>query len=341
MTLRKRGVRAVLPLLAAVVLSGASYAITQGRRDAGRRTYTDFGRTVTPTEPAHLARLAPASAAPVKEFRIPVVHRKTVIADGVQYESWTFGGTVPGPVIRVREGDLVRVRFVNEGPIPHSIDFHSQRTAMDLAMRDIPPGDSLSFEFEAKDPGAFMVHCTTQPVALHVMQGMYLPMIVDPKGGWGAEVDAEFVLVQSEFYTREGTPSGVNGADWAAALQKSASHVVFNGRAFQYRAAPLRVRLGDRVRLFVINAGPNFVSNFHIVGAVFDRVYPGGRPDQGIDVVQTWPIPAGGSAVFETVFDEAGGEGMYAFVTHSFTDAFKGATGHFQVVGPPQVAARR
>jgi nitrite reductase (NO-forming) len=299
--------------------------------------YTDFGNTGNSTEPAHFARLAPASAAPSKEFRIPVLHRRIRIADGVDYEGWTFGGTVPGPTLHVREGDRVRIRFVNLGPIPHSIDFHAQRTAMDLAMRDVAPGDSLTFEFTARDPGAFMVHCTTQPVALHVMQGMYLPMIVDPRDGWGTRADEEYVLVQSEFYSKAGAPAGT--PDWAAALAKQATYVVFNGRAFQYRDHPLLARVGERVRLFVVNAGPNYASNFHIVGGVFDRVLGEGEPRHVMQQVQTWSIPPGGGAVLETAFDAASGAGLYPFVTHSFSDAFKGGAGAIRVL-PPDVAAR-
>jgi nitrite reductase (NO-forming) len=127
--------------------------------------------------------------------------------------------------------------------------------------------------------------------------------------------------------------------DWPAAMAKNASHVVFNGRAFQYKDAPLKVDVGDRVRLFVVNAGPSFDSDFHIVGAIFDRVYPDGDPNHALTGVQTYMIPAGGGAVFETVFDKnASGEGLYAFVTHSFADAEKGAVGIIQVGTPKQFA---
>src|SRR5207253_927707 len=182
-------------------------------------------------------------------------------------KSWTFGGTVPGPVVRVREGDLVRIRLVNEASMPHSIDFHAARIPMNKAFRTILPKDSLSFEFIARDPGAYLVHCGTPPVLLHLMQGMYLPIIVDPKGGWPGKVDKEFVIVQSEFYVQDGDPA------------------------------------------------------------------------HALSSVQTYGIPAGGGAVFETLFDkDASGEGVYAFVTHAFADAAKGAVGLIRV-GAPQVAA--
>src|SRR5437660_11693766 len=133
---------------------------------------TDFGSTPRATQPVYDARLSPASTAPVKEFRIPIRDATVEIAKGVTYKSWTFGGTVPGPVVRVREGDLVRIRLVNEASMPHSIDFHAARIPMNKAFRTILPKDSLSFEFTPRDPGAYLVRCGTPPVLLHLMQGM-------------------------------------------------------------------------------------------------------------------------------------------------------------------------
>lgn len=299
----------------------------------------DFGQVQHETEPAYRSEVEPASTAPVKEFRIPVTHDTIEIAAGVTYEGWTFGGTVPGPVIRVREGDRVVIQLVNESPMPHSIDFHSARIPMNEAYRSINPGEELTFEFTAKDPGAYLVHCGTAPVLMHIMQGMYLPIIVDPKGGWGTDADREFVLLQSEFYAQAGERTGHLDLDYDAAQDKRASHVVFNGRANQYRSEPLMVDEGDRVRFFVVNAGPSLRSDFHVVGAVFDRVYPDGNPANVLESVQTWTVPTGGGAVFEAMFEEGdSGEGTYAFVTHAFADAEKGAVGLIQV-GQPQVAA--
>ena len=303
---------------------------------------TDFGSTKTPTQPAFLAEIQPTSNAPVKEFRIPITHETIEIADGVTYEGWTFGGTVPGPTIRVREGDLVRIKLVNESPMPHSIDFHSARIPWNEAYRSILPGEELTFEFIARDPGTYLVHCGTPPVTLHIMQGMYLPIIVDPKEGWGTEVDKEFVIMQSEFYVQpaEGEGDETRKPDFAAAMDKKAKYVVFNGKAFQYKANPLQVELGDRVRFFVIDAGPSLRSDFHVVGAIFDRVYPDGNPDNVLEGVQTYTVPAGGGAVFETVFEEgASGVGLYPFVTHAFADAEKGAIGLIQVSDPDQLVA--
>jgi len=328
-----------LALGAGIATAAMSLTAATRRPDVER---VDFGVTRTATAPAFDASVRPATSAAIKEFRIPMTHDTIEIAKGVRYVGWTFGGTVPGPVLRVREGDLVRINLVNEAVgMPHSIDFHASRIPMDHAMKSIAPGDSLSFEFEATTAGVFMVHCGTAPVLMHIAQGMYLPIIVDPKGGWPTKVDKEFVLVQSEFYPKASTgDTAVREGDWEAMLDNRASYVVFNGRADQYKAAPLAVDEGDKVRLFVMNAGPNRSSAFHVVGAIFDAVYPGGRPSEVIHGLQTWDVPVGGGAVFETTFERGmSGEGTYAFVTHAFADASKGAVGLIKVGNPAQMAA--
>ncbi len=326
-------------LLAAGAVGVVGFRSTTDR-GAAAVEYIDFGQVQTATQPAYVAAVSPPSAARVKEFRIPITHDTIEIADGVTYEGWTFGGTVPGPVIRVREGDLVKIHLVNESSMPHSIDFHSARIPWNEAYHSINPGEDLRFEFTARDPGVYLVHCGTPPVTMHIMQGMYLAIIVDPKDGWGTEVDKEFVLVQSEFYAQPGQEQGTLAPDFQAAMSKSARYVVFNGRAFQYKAHPLQVEEGDRVRLFVVAAGPTFRSDFHIVGAIFDRVYPDGNPDNVLENVQTYTVPAGGGAVFETTFEAgASGVGLYPFVTHAFADAERGAVGLIQVSQPEMLTA--
>ena len=318
--------------IALLALGASGIALTAARRgDTVERV--DFHGVITATTPAFDARVAPASDANIREFVIPITHDTIEISKGVKYEGWTFGGTVPGPVLRVREGDLVRVTVINESPMPHSIDFHAARIPANQAYAMIVPRDSIKFEFVARDPGAYMVHCGTPPITLHIMQGMYFTIIVDPKDGWGTTADKEFVLVQSDFYPKGSvSDSTLMEGDWDAMLNGKATYVVFNGKAFQYKDAPLQVEEGDRVRLFVMNAGPNLRSDFHVVGNIFDRVYPGGNPAQVIDGVQTWTVPTGGGAVFELEFKKGqSGKGTYAFVTHAFADASKGAVGLIQV----------
>src|SRR6266568_5599699 len=202
--MRIRGV--ILSSVAGLGLIAVSLALTAARR--GERVMrVDFDKVVRATSPAYDARLAPVAAASIKEFRIPIKDATLEIAKGVTYQGWTFGGTVPGPVIHIRVGDLVRVTVVNNSPMPHSIDFHAARIPPNIAYRMIMPKDSVQFEFIARDAGAFMVHCGTPPITMHLMQGMYFPIIVDPKAGWGTKADKEFVLVQSEFYAKPGATS--------------------------------------------------------------------------------------------------------------------------------------
>lgn len=329
--------RTTLVALALTGIAGASVIAAVTTRDPRTET-VDFNVTRTAVTPAFDARVQPASNARLREFRIPITHDTIEISDGVKYEGWTFGGTVPGPVIRVRVGDQVRVVLTNNSPMGHSIDFHSARIPMDQAFRTIMPGDSVVFSFEARDPGVYMVHCGTPPVLMHIMQGMYLPIIVDPAGGWPGQVDKEFVIVQSEFYATDDA-HGHAAPDFDAAMQTRASYVVFNGRANQYKDHPLEVAEGDKVRFFVVNAGPSLRSDFHIVGAIFDRVYVDGNMDRPLQGVQTVTVPSGGGAVFESSFERGrSGTGVYAFVTHAFADASKGAVGLIKV-GHPQLAS--
>ena len=331
--------RATITTLSATAAIGAAVLMLAAARGGQTVERVDFNVTRTATTPAFDAAVRPASDAEVREFIIPITHDTIEISKGVKYEGWTFGGTVPGPTIRVNEGDLVRVKVVNKSPMPHSIDFHSARIPANVAYRMLVPNDTISFEFVASDPGAYLVHCGTPPITMHLMQGMYFAVIVDPKGGWGTKADKEFVIVQSEFYAKKDS-LGHHGPDWNAAMDKKASQVVFNGRAFQYKDHPLQVAEGDNVRFFVVNAGPTFRSDFHVVGAIFDRVYPDGNPDNVLEKVQTYTVPAGGGAVFEAKFEKGrSGEGLYPFVTHSFADAEKGAVGIIQVGTPKQFTA--
>ena len=334
--MRSRSMFKPLIATAGVGVLALALAAARGTKTVER---VDFNRVRTVTTPAYDATLRPATDADVREFIIPITHDTIEISNGVKYEGWTFGGTVPGPTIRVRQGDLVRIKAVNESPMPHSIDFHSARIPANVAYRMLMPKDTIAFEFVARDPGAYLVHCGTPPITLHLMQGMYFAIIVDPKGGWGTKADKEFVIVQSEFYTKTDS-LGRAIPDYDGAMAKRPSQVTFNGRAFQYKNTPLKADVGDNVRFFVVNAGPTLRSDFHVVGAIFDRVYPDGNPDHALEKVQTYTVPAGGGVVFEAKFESAGsGEGLYPFVTHAFADAEKGAVGILQIGTPKQHTA--
>lgn len=257
--------------------------------------------------------------------RMTTSHVEHVIAPGTVYAAWTFDSVVPGPVIRVTVGDTVAFTLVNTSPMPHSMDFHAAEIAPTRAYVNINPGDSLSFRFVPRVPGAFMYHCGTAPVAAHIANGMYGALIVDPVRPLPPA--RELVLVQSEFYlTVASATDSLRRLDWNRLLDMRPDHVVFNGAVNQYAGNPIRVEPGELLRFYVVNAGPNRISAFHVVGAIFDRVRVGGfgAPIEG---VQTFNVPVGGGAVFEATLVE---EGVYPFVTHAFSDATKGAVGVLQ-----------
>jgi len=250
-----------------------------------------------------------------RNFLITMEHGEWEVASGVTQEVWTFNRTLPGPVVRVTAGDRVHITLVNDAPIGHSIDFHASLMAWDKGMKTIEGGETMEIEFVAKYVGVFMYHCGTAPVLMHIGMGMYGAIIVDPVEP--RTPAKEFVLVQSELYE--------DYSDMKARLPR---YIVFNGRAFQYRDSPLDVKKNEPIRLYVMNAGPQFVSNFHVVGTVFDAVYPNGNPLNRLFGLETNVVPAGGSAVFEFRLTEVG---LNPFVTHSFADATQGAVGLFNV----------
>lgn len=263
----------------------------------------------------------PRSTSRLHRVRMTTSHVTHVVAPGVRYAAWTFDSMVPGPVVRVTVGDTVEFTLVNTSPMPHSMDFHAAEIAPSRAYVNVNPGDSLSFRFVARVPGAFMYHCGTAPVAAHIANGMYGALIVDP--ATPRPPAREFVLVQSEFYLGDSLADGRRALDWDRMLNLVPDHVTFNGVAAQYASHPIEVEPGELLRFYVVNAGPNRVSAFHVVGAIFDRVLVGGfgAPLEG---VQTFNVPVGGGAVFEARLAEPG---LYPFVTHAFADATKGGVG--------------
>jgi nitrite reductase (NO-forming) len=261
--------------------------------------------------------------------------RVVEVAPGTYFEGWTFNGSVPGPVIRVRQGAKVNVTLVNEGRLPHSLDFHSARTPISN-YRNVAPGDSFTWTFTAKVPGVYMYHCGTAPALQHIGNGMYGVMIVDADPPL-APPDREFVLLQSEFYYGAPQANGVITGDIDKMQRIAPDAVAFNGHQSQYRDHPLRAEPGELVRFHVVDAGPTMNSAFHIVGEIFEKVIVNGNPaPENIDVgVQTTLVPVGGSASFDVRFEEAGD---YLFVSHAFAQAAKGAVGVIRVGQPPEGA---
>ncbi len=272
----------------------------------------------------------PRAPAPSRErlhrVRLVITHTNLTIGKGVKYYAWTFDGRVPGPFLRVTQGDTVDFTLVNNGPQPHSMDFHAAEIAPSRYYVNINPGDSLHYRFVAHVPGVFMYHCGTAPVAMHIANGMYGAIIVDP--ATPRPPAKEFVLVQSEFYmTPDDGKGGARSLDWQKLLGQAPDNVVFNGRVAQYAEHPIEVKPGELLRLYVVNAGPNRISSFHVVGGIFEKVFEDGTLTNPLRGVQTVNVPVGGGAIFEIRLHEPGD---YPFVTHAFADATKGAVGIFR-----------
>lgn len=265
---------------------------------------------------------------------LETVEKTMRLADGVDYTFWTFGGTVPGSFIRVREGDLVEFRLSNSptSGVPHNIDLHAVTgPGGGAAVTMTLPGSSTGFDFRALNPGLYIYHCALSPVPMHIANGMYGLILVEPKEGL-PKVDHEFYVMQSEFYAKPGAAGAPHSLDFERGIAEQPTHVVFNGSvgAMVGDNAP-QVQAGSTVRLFVGNGGPNLSSSFHVIGEVFDNVYGEGGSMITQRNVQTTMVPAGGSAIVEFRAEKVS---TLVIVDHAIFRAFnKGAIGMIRVVG--------
>lgn len=281
---------------------------------------------------AHDARAPrPQAAGTVHRHTLRVSEITAQVGAGVTQKRMTYNGGVPGPVLRGQVGDRFEITLVNDGTMSHSIDFHAGVLAPDKPMRSISPGQSLQYNFTATRSGIWLYHCSTAPMSVHLAAGMHGAVIIDPPGL--SQVDHEFVLIQSEIYLG---PEG-GSIDEAKVAAKTPDLMAFNGMAFQYKYRPLQVAVGQRVRFWLMDAGPSLPCTFHVVGGQFDQVfYEGawtlGGPDQigsrwsgGSQALNLGPCQGG---FVEFVPPQAG---HYSFVTHAFADMEKGAMGVLHV----------
>ncbi len=297
----------------------------------------------------------------VHHVRMDILAQEIEVAEGVRYVAWTFGGTVPGPVLHVREGDKVVFTMKNRSdeavditapmkgnapflqqlamsklqkpvgdvmPMMHSIDFHSGTVAANDKWRAVPPGMSVRFEWIANYPGVHIYHCGVPPVLQHMSMGQYGMVIVSPKEGYPTDnsVDKEFAVVQSEFYLKQQEDSDLYELDFDAAQLKQPSIVAFNGHQSALVDNPMEVEVGDRVRIYMLNVGPNDVSSTHIIGAIFDRVWYEGNLQNEMHGMQTVLLGSSNGAVLEFIVSEPG---HYVLVDHEMADMQKGAAGIF------------
>lgn len=265
--------------------------------------------------------LPPLTPGKVKRIHMTVREVPVRIGTDSVVAAWTFDGDIPGPIVHVRQGDTVEFTLTNQGTLPHSMDFHAAQIDPKVAFRSVPAGQSISYTFRPKYAGAFLYHCGTSPVLMHLGSGMFGAIIVDPTTPLAPA--KEFVLIQSEFYLSP-VKAGVAAFDFNKMLSTVPDLVAFNGRPSQYTDAPIRVKRGDRVRFYVVVAGPNLPCGFHVVGEQFDTVYLGAPPESAIHGVQTFSVTAGGGMIFELVADTPG---EFPFVNHSLGHGQKGATG--------------
>jgi len=288
--------------------------------------------TAPPHVPPPIARQHNARVVVNLEVREVVMK----IADGAEYTFWTYGGTVPGSFIRVRVGDVVEFTLNNHpsSKLPHNIDLHAVTGPGGGASSTFTaPGHSSKFTFKTLNPGLYVYHCATAPVPMHIGNGMYGLILVEPKGGM-PPVDKEFYVMQGEFYTqgRYGEP-GLQTFDMAKSIDEHPTYVLFNGAVGSLVGdKALDTKVGDRVRIYFGVGGPNLTSSFHVIGEIFDKVWPEGGMKLVQEDVQTTMVPSGGAAIVEFKVDVPG---TYVLVDHSLSRAFnKGALGMLKAAGP-------
>lgn len=283
--------------------------------------------------PSPITRTAP------DRVRIELTAKEVVgeMADGVKFNYWTFNGTVPGPMLRVREGDTVELTLKNDPSSinHHNIDLHAVTgPGGGAAVTNVAPGESQTFTFKALNPGLYVYHCAHPNAATHMAHGMYGLILVEPKEGL-PKADKEFYVMQGEFYGIGGLgKKGLQIFDAQKMIDGKPDYIVFNGRV-NGAAGTMNVKTGDRVRLFIGNGGVNLTSSFHVIGEIFDTVYPEGAIGPGSSVfknVQTTIIPAGGAAIAEFGVEVPG---RYILVDHALARLDRGAWGFIEAFGNP------
>ncbi len=285
--------------------------------------------TAAPNVPVPLNRTEPAHVI----VNLHTEEKVGELSEGVQYEFWTYNGTVPGPFIRLRQGDTFEVRLDNtKGKLTHTVDFHAVTGpggGANALMVD--PGKTSVGVFKAVNAGFFVYHCAANPIPSHISNGLYGVVLVKPTEGL-PQVDREYYVMQSEFYTEgEIGAEGMQTFSSTKGYAEKPEYVVFNGHTQSLVGErALKANVGERVRLYVGNIGPNLVSSFHLIGEIFDRVYREGSV-RGFDRdIQTTLIPSGSASIVEFTVEVPGG---YVLVDHSIFRTGRGALGLLMVEG--------
>ena len=279
--------------------------------------------------PPPISRSEPATVQQTLTFKEVTAE----IADGTSYTFWTFEGSVPGPLLRVMEGDTVQLTLVNPltNKTGHNIDLHAVNgPGGGAAVTNVNPGETKTFTFKALNAGAYIYHCAFTPPYAHIAQGMYGGIVVEPKGGL-PKADREFYVVQGDWYTNgKFGDKGHQAFSGDKALAEQPEYFTFNGRVDALtKISPLHAKVGENVRLFFGVGGPNVGSNFHIIGEIFDRVFTGAF-DNPVRNEETWYVPPGSLSTFEFKLNEPG---QYLLVDHALYRVAKGAAGVLMVDG--------
>lgn len=290
--------------------------------------------TAPPKVPPAITRKEPA----VVQVEMETVEKKGVLAEGVEYTFWTYDGTVPGPMVRVRQGDTLEFTLKNraDSTMPHSIDLHAVTgPGGGAVMTQTAPGGKTGFTFKALNPGIYVYHCATPVHAEHIANGMYGLILVEPEEGLPA-VDREYYVMQGEFYTKGKLgEKGPQAFSMDKMMAETPEYIVFNGSTTGLAGNnALKAKVGETVRLYVGVGGPNITSSFHVIGEIFDTVYPEGA-SQPVHDVQTTRVSAGGAAAVEMAFQVPG---QYILVDHSLSRLMRGAAGFITVEGEPAPA---
>lgn len=293
--------------------------------------------TFAPEVPPPIQRKKPAHLV----VNLSTAEQERPLAEGVTYEFWSYNGHTPGPFIRLRVGDTFEVRLDNsKAKLTHTVDFHAVTgPGGGAGVLMANPGAKSSATFKALNPGLYIYHCAAPPIPAHIANGLYGLVLVEPEGGL-PKVDREYYIMQSEFYTEQeiGT-QGLNSFSSNKGFAEKPEYVVFNGHTQALAGnGSLKAKVGETVRLYIGNIGPNLVSSFHVIGEIFDRVYKEGSPASPATDIQTTLIPAGGATIVEFKVQVPGD---YLLVDHSIFRIDRGAVGILSVTGDPAPAIFR
>ena len=319
-----------LPLSIVILFLGMSFVAAPSVSHAEDLPVIEAPMVFAPNVPPPITRDYPARVI----VRLESQEYRAELSKGVEYDFWGYNGHVPGPFIRVREGDTIEFHFVNpkESKNSHTADFHAMTGPCGAAcILMTEPGKESIVQAKAMNPGLFIYHCAAPPIPVHIANGLYGLILVEPKEGL-PKVDHEYYVMQSEFYTvGEIGTKGFVAFDSKKGMDEKPTYVVFNGKVGSLLGdGALQAKVGETIRLYVGNAGPNLVSSFHVIGEIFDRVYREASLADAVRNVQTTLIPSGGASMVEF---QVNYPGDYTIVDHSIFRINRGAMGSIHVEG--------